>query len=75
MRGMEAPGVEPMDQSEVYTATALCTVEVPAVPMQQPGAGTSRWQKSWRREARALRDISAVTHHTSRSQIPDPIKK
>lgn len=31
MRGMEAPGVEPMDQSEVYTATALCTVEVPAV--------------------------------------------
>lgn len=31
MRGMEAPGVEPMDQSEMYTATALCTVEVPAV--------------------------------------------
>lgn len=55
MRGMEAPGVEPMDQSEVYTAaTALCTVEVPAVPMPQPGAGTSRWQKSWRREACAL---------------------
>lgn len=54
MRGMEAPGVEPMDQSEVYTATAFCTVKVPAVPMPQPGAGTSRWQKSWRREARAL---------------------
>lgn len=37
----EAPGVEPTDQSELYTATALCTV-VGTRSMQQPGAGTSR---------------------------------
>lgn len=72
MRGMEAPGVEPMDQSEVYTSYCNCTLHCRGT--RSTYAAAWRWHESLaekleKRGACSLRHFRRDTPHF---QIPDP---